>query len=181
MKATMAILAGFVALIAVGCNTMPRTEGQRLDIKNESAAALDKARTTDPSLIKELNGAAGYVVFPTVGKGGLLAGGAWGRGILYEKNKPEGFCTILQGTLGLQAGGQAYTEIVVFKSKEALADFKAGHFTFDAQATAVALRSGAGANAKYAKGVAVFTFDEAGLMAEAAVGGQKFSYEPMTP
>jgi lipid-binding SYLF domain-containing protein len=82
-----------------------------------------------------------------------------------------------QATIGLALGGQSYSEIIVFKTPDALAKFKQGNFRFDAQATAVAIESGAGANAKFAHDVAVFTMDEAGLMYEASVGGQKFSYE----
>jgi lipid-binding SYLF domain-containing protein len=83
----------------------------------------------------------------------------------------------VQGSIGFQLGGQAYSEIICFSTREALALFKSGNFAFDAQATAVALKSGAGANAKYSNGVAVFTMDESGLMFEASIGGQKFSYE----
>ena len=82
-----------------------------------------------------------------------------------------------QVSIGLALGGQAYTEILVFETPAAVEIFKNGNFRFDAQATAVALKSGAGANAKFANGVVVFTPDEAGLMYEAAIGGQKFSYQ----
>jgi lipid-binding SYLF domain-containing protein len=84
-----------------------------------------------------------------------------------------------QATIGAQIGGQAYYEIVFFETKEALATFKKGEWTMAAQVSAVALKSGASANAEYKDGVAVFTLTKAGAMAEASVGGQKFSYEPL--
>ncbi len=77
----------------------------------------------------------------------------------------------------MQLGGQSYTEIICFETGQNVENFKQGNFRFDAQATAVAIKSGAGANAKFTNGVAVFTMDEAGLMFEASVGGQKFSYQ----
>jgi lipid-binding SYLF domain-containing protein len=117
-------------------------------------------------------------VFPTVGKGAVGVGGAYGKGVLYENGTPVGYCDLSQASIGLQLGGQGYTEIIAFENQDALNRFKSGNFAFDAQATAVALKSGAGANAKYANGVAVFTMDEAGLMYEASIGGQKFSYQP---
>ena len=89
-----------------------------------------------------------------------------------------GYCDLSQASIGVQLGGQKYTEIICFETAQAVQNFKEGHFRFDAQATAVALKSGAGANAKYKDGVAVFTMDESGLMYEASVGGQKFSYQP---
>jgi lipid-binding SYLF domain-containing protein len=116
-------------------------------------------------------------VFPTVGKGAVGVGGAYGRGVLYEGGVVTGYCDLTQGSIGLQLGGQAYSQIIAFSTAEALTLFKTGNFAFDAQATAVALKSGAGANAKYSNGVAVFTMDESGLMFEASIGGQKFSYE----
>ncbi|MEX0741603.1 MAG: YSC84-related protein, partial [Phycisphaeraceae bacterium] len=125
-----------------------------------------------------LDAAAGYAVFPTIGKGGAGIGGAYGKGVLYEDGQVVGYCDVSQGTIGFQLGGQAYTQIIAFESDEKVNEFKNGDLTFAAQATAVAIKSGAGANAEYADGVAVFTSDEAGLMYEASVGGQKFSYQP---
>jgi lipid-binding SYLF domain-containing protein len=147
------------------------------DIERDAATALAKAKTTDPSLATVFNQAAGYAVFPSVGKGGAGLGGAYGKGVLYEGGRAVGYCDLSQATIGLQLGGQAYTEIIAFETQSAVNTFKDGNFQFDAQATAVALKSGAGTNAKYTNGVAVFTMDEAGLMYEASVGGQKFSYQ----
>jgi lipid-binding SYLF domain-containing protein len=138
---------------------------------------LAKAQANDPTLAKVLNEAHGYAVFPSIGKGAIGIGGACGRGVLYENGKAVGYCDMKQASIGLQLGGQTYAEIIAFTTKEALDSFKTGNFAFDAQATAVALKSGASANAKYSNGVAVFTMDEAGLMYEASVGGQKFNYQ----
>lgn len=74
--------------------------------------------------------------------------------------------------------GYALFPTVAFSTSDALTRFKAGNFAFDSRATAVALKSGAGANAKFTYGVAVFTMDESGLMFEASIGGQKFSCRP---
>ena len=89
-----------------------------------------------------------------------------------------GYCTLTQASIGLALGGQAYTELIFFETQAALEKFKTGNFAFAAQASAVALKSGASANAKYTDGVAVFTMGEAGLMYEASIGGQKFNYRP---
>ena len=94
--------------------------------------------------------------------------------------KAVGKTTLSQVTVGAQVGGQAYYEVIYFETAEALASFKKGEWTMAAQVSAVALKSGASANAKYKDGVAVFTLTKAGAMAEASVGGQKFSYEPIS-
>lgn len=177
MRKTTLLTLLLSTALASGCATAPTTESGKADIKSEAATALGKARASDSSLATVLSAAKGYAVFPTVGKGAIGIGGAYGRGVLYENGSIVGFCDLTQGSIGFQLGGQAYTEIIAFSTADALRNFKSGNFAFDAQATAVALKSGAGANAKYANGVAVFTMDEAGLMYEASIGGQKFSYQ----
>ena len=148
-------------------------------IRSEADTALAKAQAADPTLTALINDSSGYAVFPSVGKGGFGLGGAYGQGILYERGLFAGYCDMTQATIGFQLGAQTYTEIIVFATQEAVDQFKTGNFAFDAQATAVALKSGAAANAKYAAGVAVFTMDQTGLMYEATVGGQKFTFKPL--
>jgi lipid-binding SYLF domain-containing protein len=135
-------------------------------------------RKTDPGLDKFFQRSAGYVVFPGVGKGGLVVGGAHGDGVLFENGMPMGKASLNQVTVGAQVGGQEYAEIIFLETPAALAQFKEGKTAFSAQVSAVALASGAAANAKYNHGVAVFTATKGGLMAEASIGGQKFKYEP---
>jgi len=174
------IVASTLLLLALaGCATAPSTAEGKAEIESEADVALAKARESDPTLIPVLDSAAGYAVFPTVGKGAIGVGGAYGKGVLYENGRAVGYCDLSQASIGLQLGGQSYTEIICFETRESVERFKEGNFQFDAQATAVALKSGAGANAQYRDGVAVFTMDEAGLMFEASVGGQKFSYQPI--
>lgn len=117
-------------------------------------------------------------MFPTIAKGGFIVGGAGGDGILFVGGKPVGRVSMGQGSIGLQLGGQTYSEVVFLENPSTLADFKNGNFQLDAQATAVALSAGASADGNHARGVAVFTLTKAGLMYEAAVGGQKFTFHP---
>ena len=177
MKVTC-LVAGLIGLLAMtGCATAPATVQGKAEIEDGAAVALAKAQTSDPSLANIFKAAAGYAVFPSIGKGAAGIGGAYGKGVLYERGIAAGYCDLSQASIGFQLGGQAYTEIICFETPQAVETFKQGHFRFDAQATAVAIKSGAGANAKFANGAAVFTMDEAGLMYEASVGGQKFSYQ----
>src|SRR5262249_18919993 len=106
-------------------------------------------------------------------------GAALGDGQLFEQGRLIGYCDLTQGTIGLQLGGQSYSEIILFENKAALDRFKAGEFATSAQATAVAASSGASATAKYNGGVMIFVTNEKGLMGEASVGGQKFTYQPL--
>jgi lipid-binding SYLF domain-containing protein len=172
------VVASAIGFLTVGgCATAPATAEGKADIRAEAATALGKAQRCDPSLVGIFNGAAGYAVFPTIGKGGAGIGGAYGKGVLYENGMAVGYCDLSQASIGAQLGGQSYTEIICFEDANSVDRFRQGKVRFDAQATAVALKSGAGANAKYREGVTVFTMDETGLMAEASVGGQEFSYQ----
>jgi len=129
-----------------------------------------------PSLAGVMKAAAAYAVFPSVKKGGLGIGGARGTGELIEKGAAVGKTTLTQVSIGFQAGGQAYAELILFEDAKAVAKFKESGFAFGAQVSAVAVKSGASANAKYADGVRVLTMANGGLMYEASVGGQKFKF-----
>jgi len=172
----------FVAIAGLligGCATAPKSAEGKAELSAKVQTAVDRAKKTDPGLEKFFKEAAGYAVFPTVGKGAIGVGGAYGKGELYQGGQLAGFCTLTQATIGLALGGQAYTELIFFETPAALDRFKSGNFAFAAQVSAVALKSGASANAKFSNGVAVFTMAETGLMYEASVGGQKFSYQPI--
>jgi lipid-binding SYLF domain-containing protein len=143
----------------------------------------------------------GYAVFPTIGKGGIGIGGAYGKGRVYAKGEYVGDTSMTQLSVGFQLGGQAYSQIVFFEDKRAFDEFTSGNFEFGAQASAVAITAGASAEAtttgasadasggknnattttmgtEFHKGMAVFTVAKGGLMYEASIGGQKFSYTP---
>jgi lipid-binding SYLF domain-containing protein len=112
-----------------------------------------------------------------VGKGAVGIGGARGTGQVFDKDKLVGEATLTQFTVGFQFGGQVYSELIFFEDKTSLDNFKKGNMEFSAQVSAVAATAGASKNAKYEKGVMVFTMAKGGLMYEASVGGQKFAYE----
>jgi lipid-binding SYLF domain-containing protein len=140
----------------------------------------------------------GYAVFPTIGKGGFVVGGAHGTGHVYEHGHYIGNTAMTQVSVGFQAGGQAYSQIVFFQDKRALDEFTSGQFEFDAGVGAVAITAAAGGSVgtegatgnasggkkdaltsgQYYKGMAVFTIVKGGAMYQATVAGQKFSYKP---
>jgi len=145
-----------------------------------------------------IDSAYGYAVFPTIGKGGIGIGGAYGEGRVYQRGQYIGNTRMAQVSVGWQFGGQAYSQLIAFKDKRALDEFISGNFEFGAQATAVALTAGASAeatskggsagmsggshNAKnkavWYKGMATYTIAKGGLMYEASIAGQAFEYAP---
>ena len=172
----VAILAGVVAL--GGCATAPETPAARSDLKAAATDALKQMQAQDPSLEEFLGRSAGYVVFPRIGKGGFIFGGGFGRGIVYESGAPIGYADITQATVGFQIGGQALTEVLAFETARDLQRFTSGRLSLTANASAVILKTGAAAGTRYTDGVAVFIRPIGGAMAEAALGGQQFSFVP---
>ena len=121
--------------------------------------------------------AKGYAVFPNIAKAGIGIGGARGKGEVFKKDEVIGSTSVTQLSFGLQLGGQAFSQIIFFKEKKDLERFTQGNFEFGASASAALITEGANASADYSDGVAVLTFSKGGLMYEASIGGQKFTFQ----
>ncbi len=144
------------------------------DCKKEIAEMKQKV----PKLDSYFSNAYGYAIFPKITKAGLGIGGAGGKGIVYQGGKATGESKLGQASFGLQAGGQQFSELIFFEDKGAYDRFVGGKFKFGAQASAVAITEGGAAVAPYQDGVAIFTHVQGGLMYEASIGGQKFTFHP---
>lgn len=167
----------------------------------QAAASLDKCKETVgkfnelgnvPEMMAE---SYGYAVLPTIGKGGIGIGAAGGTGCVFKQGDHTGKVSMGQVTIGWQLGGQAYSQIILFKNTDVYDDFTRGQFEFGADATAVALTYGASAGAStkgasasagdhkatgsWKRGMAVFTLAKGGLMYEISIGGQKFNFKPL--
>ena len=175
MCAMAALIVGVVA-----CATAPKTVADRQALEREASSSLQLMRQKDPGLDQLLQSSAGYVVFPSVGKGAFIAGGAHGRGILFQQGSPVGYVNLSQASLGLQAGAASFTELLVFADQGAVERLKAGTFQLGANITAIVLTAGASGNATFSDGVAVFTMQEGGLMAGVSVSGQQLKFEPLS-
>jgi lipid-binding SYLF domain-containing protein len=166
------------ALIGCGGETAPSKPEERSALQSEAQAALQRLSSKDATMQALLNASYGYAVFPNVGAGGAIVGGAYGRGVVYQQGRFAGYADLSQASIGLQLGGQTYTEIVVFQNKDAFDRFRNNSTSFTADAAAVAVKSGSSAQANFKNGVAVFTDPNGGLMANISVGGQRFTFSP---
>jgi lipid-binding SYLF domain-containing protein len=166
-----------VACLAVG---IVGTAIAAWDPANEQRAldTIAEFKKADPTIEPFFNESYGYAVFPKITKGAIGIGAAHGDGTVFEGGAGVGSASMTQVTIGLQLGGQTYREAVFFKDKAALDNFKAGNFEIAAGASAIAVKEGASKTAGYSNGVAIFTMGIGGLMFEASIGGQKFSFEP---
>jgi len=182
MRAAIAsmVVAAMVVMVG-GCanSSAPKTPEQRQSLVAEADAALLSMIAKDPSLRDFVDRSPGYAIFPNVGKAGVGIGGAYGRGVLYERGRPTGYTELKQGSVGLQLGAQSYAELIVFENDAAIARMKSGDFDIGGEASAVALKANAATAASFQGGAAVFQMSRGGLMAAAAINGQKLNYQPM--
>jgi len=144
----------------------------------QATTAMSEMNREDPGLDELTKKAYGYALFPEVAKGGLVFGGGYGRGVVYEQGELVGYADLSQASFGLQMGGQTFSEVIVFENKAALDLLKQGRVEFAADASAVILKTGAAANARFVDGFAVFVRPIGGAMVEATVGGQQVTFVP---
>lgn len=180
MGSTTRIFVGLtlVAGLLIGCSTAPATPGDRDVLLQQATTTMNEMTREDPGLDELVKRSYGYAMFPEVAKGGLVFGGGYGRGIVYEQGQHIGYADLSQASFGLQVGGQTYSELIVIESKAALERLKQGRIDLAADASAVILKTGAAANARFIDGFAVFVRPIGGAMAEATVGGQQVTYVP---
>ena len=180
MRSTTRIAIGLAlaAGLLVSCSTAPSTQESRNELLEKATATMREMNRENSEVEAFASKGTGYAVFPEVTKGGLVFGGAYGRGVVYERGQHIGYADMRQGSFGLQVGGQTYSELVVFENKAALERFQQGRLDFAADASAVIVKTGAAAPARFVDGVAVIVRPIAGAMAEASVGGQQFTYVP---
>ncbi len=178
-------LTGLMIVLALAAcsNTRPATQ-EEIDQRNQAlgsdiALSIAEFKKADPTMQLLFDSATGYAVFPRVSKGGLVFGGSYGYGQVFQSGSLVGEASITKLSIGLQAGGQVFREIIFFENAETLTRFKAGGYALSAEATAAAVADGAAASADYAEGVNVFVMPIKGLMLEASIGGQKFNYTPL--
>jgi lipid-binding SYLF domain-containing protein len=166
---------GLIATAGLCMTALPARAQKEKDVQE----VIQRFQKDDAGMQAWFKDAYGYAVFPSVGKGAVVVGGAHGDGLVYEQGKLIGKASLTAVTVGAQAGGQSFSEVIFFKDKTALDDFTRGNFEFAGGLSAVALKEGASKDLAYNKGVAVMTATKGGLMAEASIGGQKFKFEKL--
>ena len=169
--------AALTAIMVPGCATSPQTQEAKENLSDEAHLAYKQMLRADPSLEGTVNENYAHAIFPSVGKGAVGVGGSYGRGEVYKGDKFIGYADVSQGSVGVSLGGQTFAELIIFKDEKALSTFTDNKFTFSADASAVALKEGAAKTAKFTNGVAVVTQPKGGLMFDASIGGQQFTFK----
>lgn len=165
-------------LMAYGCEVEPKEPEDKIILKSDVDETIALMKAKDPSIQKFFDKSYGYAVVPKIFKAALLAGGAYGKGEVYEQGVMIGYCDVKQVSAGGSLGAEFYREIIFFRNKKDLEKFEQDEFTFSAQATAVIIVWGAASKADYKNGMAVFIMTDSGVMVDASLGGQKFNFVP---
>jgi lipid-binding SYLF domain-containing protein len=177
MGKVLGLLFAVGTMTTAGCAHAPKTAAERSVLRSDAQNTVATMTAQDPSLRPLMDRAAGYVVFPKVTEGGLVAGGAGGRGVVYENGQPVGFAELSAASLGAEAGAQQYAELIVVRDPDTLARLKTGKFDFGAEASAVALHSGAASESEFGeRGVSVFVQPERGAMFNLSLTGQRIRF-----
>ncbi|SFB72929.1 Las17-binding protein actin regulator [Zunongwangia mangrovi] len=167
------LLLAFISFSAINLNAQSEKQKDLIDDATASKAAFIEE---EPELAALFEKAAGYVIFPNVGEGAYILGGAAGNGVLFEDGQVAGFSELRQVDIGLQIGGQAYRQAILFQTEAELDEFKEGNYKLSGKASAVIVEEGKAKSVNFKKGRAIVTMPKAGAMVDISVGGQKFEY-----
>jgi len=181
MKSILVVSVLVMCLVIAGCkSTEPQRPEEKAVMQAQIQDTVSLLKEKDPSIDRFFTQSYGYVIFPQVFKAAFVGGGASGRGEVYEQGRLVGYSRLSQASIGFSFGGEYFREAIFFRDKADLDKFKSEEYTFAAQVTGVALSEGVAAKADYKDGMAVFVMADKGLMADASLGGQKFTFVPLT-
>jgi lipid-binding SYLF domain-containing protein len=175
-KTRAIVVIALVMGLMAGCSTGSVTKDEGDALLKRARASREEWNKVDPQLEAFAKKGYGYAFFPEITKGGLLVGGAHGRGVVYEKDQHIGYADLTQMSVGFQAGLQDYRQLIVFENQPAMDKFKRNEIDFAASASAVYADTGAAMSAQFVDGVAVFVRPTRGAMAEASLSGQQIRY-----
>ncbi len=168
-----------LSLLLTSSAVFSQSNSKNKRIIKDSRTARSEFIKADKLMGNLFDNAYAYVIFPNVGKGGLGLGAASGKGAVFQSGRIIGTAQLTQITVGFQAGGQSYREVIFFEGEKDLNRFKENKIELSAQASAVAVSEGAAGNAKYKDGVMIFSQTKGGLMYEASLGGQTFKFRQL--
>jgi len=167
---------GLIMLFIAFTSCGPGKSGNADDLMQDVMEAKTAMSQANENVEELFNSSVGYAVFPNVGKGAYIIGGASGNGVVYENGTMVGYSNLKQVDVGLQIGGKAYREVLFFKTQEALDDFKDGEYELSGNATAVIIEKGKSKTIKFQDGIGVATMPKAGAMVGVSVAGQRFGF-----
>jgi lipid-binding SYLF domain-containing protein len=172
-------VVALLVLAVAACGGAPRTAGARMDLEERASDTVAQMEARHPGLRPMLSDAYAYAVFPSIGKGGAIVGGAWGRGILYERGRPTGYIELGQASIGALLGGATFSELIVLRDAEDVRDLKNGEFDVTANTSVIMLELNAVRTEEIDREKnAIFLLPREGLMVDLSVSGQRLNFQP---
>jgi len=144
----------------------------------EVIAAMNILQEKQPSVKELLQKSYGFAVIPSIGNASLVLGGDYGVGEVFVKDHVIGYAGIGKVTLGVQLGGTNFHQMIVFNNEENWKQFKAGKYSFAADAGVAIVKAGAQASKGFGAGTVAFVFNEGGMLLDLDIGIQKFVFKP---
>ncbi|SDG82921.1 lipid-binding SYLF domain-containing protein [Psychroflexus sediminis] len=175
-KMTKSLILGLFVLFST---TLMAQSEQQLEVINDAEDARREIVNQNPELMELFEKAEGYAIFPNVGKGAYILGGAAGNGAVYENGTLVGMAELRQLDIGFQLGGKAFSEAIIFQTDEAFEEFKSGDLKLSSDISVVMVDEGVSGDVEFKNGIAVISMPKAGAMAGLSVGGQKFDYKDL--
>jgi lipid-binding SYLF domain-containing protein len=176
---------GVVAGLLLGCATLSTlVSGQALaitaaEIDAQVDAALKTLYDSRPDAKALADQSAGILVFPSIVKGGLGIGGAYGDGALRVDGKSAGYYNSVEASFGFQAGLQSFSYALFFMSEDTLKYVEdSSGWEIGVGPSIVVIDAGAGGNfsSTTAKDdVYAFIYGQQGLMAGIGIEGSKIN------
>ncbi len=176
MRLQQSIIAVLLLCFTLGTYAQKDVKEEK-DLHERAMKVKQKMIEKDPTLVTLFDTAKGYAIFPSIGEGGFIIGGASGNGVVYDDNTYIGTANLKQIDVGLQAGGKTYGEVIFFESEKALEKFKNNKFELSAEISATLIKKGTAKKTKFKNDVLVFVLPKKGLMADASIGAQRFTFE----
>lgn len=175
-KMNKSILIGLFAVFS--SNIIAQTEDQ-MEVITDAEDAKQELIQKNPQLAELFEKSEGYAIFPNVGKGAYILGGAAGNGAVYENGVLVGMAELRQVDVGFQLGGKSFSEAIIFQTEEAFERFKSGELKLSSDISVVMVDEGVSQDVDFQEGIGVVSMSKAGAMAGVSVGGQKFDYKDL--
>lgn len=176
VKNTLRLNLLVLLLVLASCGPGKKTGEDLVTDAQQEKAMIERQH---PMMADYFDSATGYAIFPNVGKGAYIIGGASGNGAVYQNGALIGYADLKQVDIGLQLGGKAFVEVIFFENQAALDEFKKGGYELSANVSAVVVDEGFSEDLEFRDGVAVVTVPKGGAMAGISVGGQRFEFRPV--
>ena len=173
-------MAALIALAPLACGGSKEgakdAQSAKAERNPDVKETIERFKDKDPTIAPLFAKSAGYFIVPTVGEGAFIIGGGHGKGEAFEGGTYIGNVAVSEMSIGAQVGGQSYSELVFFEKTADVQRLKEGSFAFNAEVTAVAAEKGAAKNGTFKDGTLAFILPKKGLMASAAIAGQKVDF-----